>query len=496
MAFHEVSFKKTLFTLLILFSGCSIIAQVTSKDTSRYVPEQYDNGLEYNLIIASSKGLDTEVERLILRGAGVDFVSDDGVTPLIYAVSNKRSKAVDVLLSYGADPNNKTWDGTTPLMVILKEFVNIGDIELTSVTASVEDECLNIAESLLRYGADIDYQDNYGATALNYAAIYGSFRFADLLIYYRADIDRKAYDGTTPLMAAVWAGNAAVADLLVQNGANMEARDNEGFTAFLIAAQNGDTLLLDYLMKKGVDIYEKDTNGWDALSLSIRYNHMDAAALLIRSGEKFRETGRGSLHYYNVAVKFKRKEMFQLLEKNDFPDHYKTQISQVELSISSKLTHTDVYTGMNFLFREPRKSIGLVTGFDTKLWHTRVLMKESDSRFYQYMDKSSIVYAGIFKDIQLTDNAFKSNVILSGSLSAGYFFGNMYLGTEASPESGFRIIPSVSLKIVKKNFGAFTGVEYMNTDFYRVWPLWARAGISYNFDLKHSKTPVKTIKWY
>lgn len=493
---YVVSIKRFLLTIIIVLPACSILAQVTSKDTSGYVPEYYDNGLEYNLMIAASKGLDTEVERLILRGAEVDFVSVDGVTPLIYAVSNKKLGAVNVLLSYGADPNKKTWDGITPLLVILKEYVNIWNIELTKVKASLEDECLNIAESLLRYGADIDYQDSYGATALNYASIYGSFRFADLLIYYRADLDRKAYDGTTPLMAAVWAGHAAVADLLVQNGANMEARDNEGFTAFLIAAQNGDTLLLDYLINKGVDIYEKDLNGWDALSLSIRYNHKDAVALLIRAGEKFREKGRESLNYYNVAVKFRREEIFTLLEKNDFPDHYKTQISQIEFTLSSKLTYSDVYTGINFFFREPRKNIGLVTGFDTKLWYTRVMMKESDYQFYQYMDKSSIVYAGIFKDIPLTDRAFRSNVIFTGSLSAGYFFGNKFRGTVTSPESSLRIIPAVSLKIVKKNFGIFAGIEYMNTDFYKLWPVWARAGISYNFDLKHSKTPVKTIKWY
>ena len=493
---YGVSIKNFLITIVILLPACTLYAQVTSKDTSDYVPEYYDNGLEYNLMIAASKGLDTEVERLILRGAEVDNVSGEGVTPLIYAVSNKKLKAVNVLLSYGADPNKKTLDGMTPLLVILKEYVNMWSIELTKVKTSLEDECLNIAESLLRYGADIDYQDNYGATALNYASIYASFRFADLLIYYRADIDRKAYDGTTPLMAAVWAGHAALADLLVQNGANMEARDNQGFTAFLIAAQNGDTLLLDYLMKKGVDIYEKDLNGWDALSLSIRYNHKDAVALLIRFGEKFRETGRGSLNYYNVAVKFKREEMFQLLEKNGFPDKYKKQISQIELSVSSKFTHTDVYTGMNFFFREPRKNFGLVTGFDTKLWYTKVMMKESDELFFQYMDKSSLVFAGIFKDIPLTDRAFRSNVILTGSLSAGYFFGNKFLGTETSPESSFKIIPSVFFKIIRRNFGAFAGIEYMNTDFYKLWPLWARAGISYNFDLKHTRTPVKTIKWY
>ncbi len=47
---------------------------------------------------------------------------------------------------------------------------------------SLETGCLEIAESLIRYGANIDYQDPKGVTVLNYAAAYGSFRFADLLL--------------------------------------------------------------------------------------------------------------------------------------------------------------------------------------------------------------------------------------------------------------------------------------------------------------------------
>jgi len=491
-----VSIKKILITIVVLILSCPLFAQITASDTASYVPEYYHNALNYNLMIAASKGLYTEVERLILRGAEADAKTDEGVTPLIYAVTNKKLNAANMLLSYGADPNNKTTNGETPLILILKEVVSLEELAYSAVTASMVSNCLEIAESLLRYGADIDFQDNHGATALHYASIYGSFSFTDLLLYYRADIDRKAYDGTTPLMAAVWAGHANVADLLVQNGANMEARDNEGFTPFLIAAQNGDTLLLNYFRTKGVDIYETDPNRWDALSLAIKYNHREAAEMLMKAGINFKDPGRKVLNYYNIAAKYGRKELFETLEKNNFSDHYKPQINQIELSISSKLNIQDIYSGMTFLFREPRKKIGFVTGFDTKLWYTKVMMEESDLLYYQYMDKSSIVYGGIFKEILLKDNPLKSDVILTGTLSGGYFFGNKFKGTETSPASKFRIMPAVSLKLVKKDFAVFAGLEFMNTDFYRTWPVWCRVGLSYNFDLKQSRAPVKTIKWY
>jgi hypothetical protein len=64
------------------------------------------------------------------------------------------------------------------------------------------------------------------------------------------------------------------------------------------------------------------------------------------------------------------------------------------------------------------------------------------------------------------------------------------------PDNKFIIVPAVSIKLVKRNFAFYMGFEYFNSDFYRIWPVWCRAGISYNFDLKHLKTPLKMIKWY
>ncbi|MCU0457304.1 MAG: ankyrin repeat domain-containing protein, partial [Bacteroidales bacterium] len=337
---------------------------------------------------------------------------------------------------------------------------------------------------------------NKGATAVNYAAAYGSFRFADLLLYYRADIDRRDNEGTTPLMSAIWSGYANIADLLIQNGANLEARDKDGFTPFLIAAQNGDTLMLRYLADEGVDIYETCGDGWDALSLCIRYNHIDAVRMLIRTGDKWNDPERKSYNHYRVAARYGRQDVFNLLEKNNFPDRYREKLTQLELSLSLKASPSDIYTGMTFMFREPRVRMGWMAGFDTKLWYTRVMVQVTENLLYQYRDKSSVAYAGIFKDIQLTDNPMRGNFIFTGSLCAGYWFGDKFKGTDTSPESKLMILPAATFKWTKNNFSVLAGIEYMNTDFYKDWPVWLRAGVSYNFDFEFGKPPVKLIKWY
>ncbi len=495
MALPGIPLKGILFTVVTFCIVCQLNAQVTARDTSEYLPEYAENGLEYNLMIAASKGLDTEVERLILRGAEVDATTLEGVTPLIFAISAVKPGAVNILLSYSANPNKLALNFDSPLIIALRKLVDLESTDSNVLKASLERGCLDIAESLLRYGADIDLQDPQGVTPLNYASAYGSFRFADLLLYYRADIDKKDFTGTTPLMSAIWAGYANVADLLIQNGANLEARDNQGFSPLLIAAQNGDTLMLHYLIKEGVDIYEKCEN-WDALSLCIKYNHKEAIKMLIKSGDKWNDPGRDVMNHYNVAARYGRDEVYDMLEKYNFPNKYKPRISQLEISLSAKFNLKDIYSGMKFTFREPRKNIGFLAGFDTKLWYSKVMLEVDEDIYYQYLEQSSMAYAGIFKDIKLTDNPLKGNFYFSGSLSGGYWFGNKFKGTAAKPESKIMILPAAGFKWIRNSFSLHTGIEYMNTNYYKLWPIWIRAGLSYNFDFEFGKTPVKIIKWY
>lgn len=468
-----------IFLSAVLFdSSVKIFAQGQTIDTTDYIPFYYEGALDYNLMIAASRGYSSEIERMFLMGADINAETPEGATPLIFAVSNGHPDAVNTLIRLKADINTSALDFESPLSLAVKKDFRA------------------ISESLIRNGAETSHSDSYGATPLHYASLYGYLTMVDILLYYDADIDARANDGTTPLMAAILAGNDDVADLLIQNGADAEAADYAGFTPFLIAAQTGNSVLLDLLWKKGVDIYEKNHYNWDALSLAIKANKPDAVTLLINNGNRWTYPGRGVVNPYNVAAKYRRRDMIDILRNNNIDGRYKPGIDNIIIAASGRFSKHDYISGFSLTFMEPLTNLGFTAGIDTKIWRTKVLVKKSENLYYQYLDKSSVVYCGITKDMNLSDNAYGSNFCLDASLVFAYSFGNRYEGTEIFPERRITLVPAVGIKwLWSNNLALHAGMELMKTENFKTGPLWGRIGLSYNIFLDNVRAPGKTIKW-
>jgi ankyrin repeat protein len=477
-----LSTRNLLITLVFiisanLFQGRVYCQETTVSDTLDYLPPSIEGALENNLMVAASRGLIMEIERLISKGADIDGESNEGATPLIFAIANNQLGAVKILLSHNPNLDKITSSGETPLLI------------------SAKNQNLKIAEALIRAGANIDLADKNGASALHYAAITGNFEMADMLLYYDANCNKKAIDGTTPLMAAILAGYPDITDLLFQNGANLEARDNSGYTPFLIASQIGDTMVMNLLLKEGVDLYEKNNLNYNALALAIESNQKPAVALLLEKGDKWTSAEKEGVNPYTVASAFGRKDIIELLEKKSVSGRQGLRIDGISITASTKFNIREYFTGLSFSFEEPLINGGIVAGFDLKPTYTRVLVKSSENTYYQYFDKSSIVFAGLFKDFTLSEKSSGMKFIISTSLSAGYCFGGKFKGTNLSPENKLRIIPSAGFKLEHKHFAFRADLEYMNSGFYRIGPLWCRLGVSYNYFLSKVRSQGKTIKW-
>jgi ankyrin repeat protein len=472
------------YTLIILILCLSIPAfsQGSETDTSQYIPllsgPDLQNTLNYSLMVASTEGDTVSIEWLVRHGAEVDAETYEHITPLMFAVANNKVDGVKELLKYRPDVNVISDYSETPLLI------------------AVKNQNLEIAELLIRDSADVNYSDKWGATPLHYASIYGYFYLVDMLLYYDAKIYSKSNDGTTPLMAAIWAGYSDVADLLLQNGADPEERDNLGFTPFLIAAQNGDTVIMDLLLKRRINIYEVNNSNYNALDIAIKSNQKDGTEYLLRKGDKWSNSGSDVVNPYSIAEIYGRKDLAVILKNNNIPRDYKFGFDQVIFNISANATFHDYFIGVSLSFKEPSLNAGIFAGCDIKPTYTRVLIKESENLYYQYMDKGSIAYAGLFKEIPLTNNPLRSNFVLTGSLAIAYRFGDKFKGTEIVPEMKLRIVPCVGLKWSRDPFNITSNLSYMKTEFYKVGPIWFRIGFSYTLFFNDIRASGKIIKWY
>lgn len=466
------------YSQIVISPALTPTQQETVIDTSDYFSYLTTWGISNNLMIAASKGYTVEIKRLIDKGADINTETPEGATALIFAVSNNQLSSVLALLEYNPILDKVTLGFETPLLIAAKN----GNFEIT--------------EALIRAGADMEFTDNNGASPLHYAAAYGYLDIVDLFLYYGASPDVQTDEGTTPLLAAIWAGNTEIADLLIQNGASIEKADYEGFTPFLMASFFGDTIIMDVLHKKGANIYASNKAKHNALSIAISTGDTITAKYLLKKGNKWNSEETDGWDPYVVASKYRRTEMVKILKEYKVPGDLKYGIDQMSFSLTTRFAPHDVYTGFSMSIKEPILNGGLTFGTDVKLWYSRLLYEETENSYYQYMDKSYVVYAGIFKDFNLTENINKFNFALSASLYAGYTFGNYYKGTLIPAESKFKVIPAIAIKMTKQNLTFIGGMEYIKTEFYKNGPLWFRLGITYNYFFDNIRIKVRPLKWF
>ena len=477
--FHRGSRCKTLLAAILLLVSCAVTqAQVTlvMQDTTDYLP--YPDGLNTNLAIAASKGYVNEIHRLIRKGADVNAIDYIGASPIIYAVANMQDASVTALLSYHAKTDFLTNESESPLHIAAKLGL------------------AGIAEILIRSDADINIRDRYGCTPLHYAAAYDYITTTDVLIYYGAAIDNTDNQGTTPLMAAVWAGSALATDLLLQSGSNPSLSDSKGFTPLMVAAQNADTLLTRLLLDYGAEISSVNSYNYDVAAMAARTGDTDYTEFLLNSTSWKESRNKNAINPVSVAREYGRTSLFNLYKKYGIKGKRGLNISMATLSLYSRMSWNDIYTGGSISLVEPLYSLKLNIGFDMKPKWTRVLVNPDEGNFIQYMDKRYLFTAGVGREFVFSENLFSGKLALTPNLNGGYLIGSTYPGTYHKPASRFVFVPSVMVERTAENFRIGGGYEYMDANLYRPGPGWFKLELSYNVKFSGNSGRLKNIYWY
>lgn len=162
-----------------------------------------------NMLSAAIKGDHQEMVISALGdGADINAICNQGLTPLMMALSMKNSSMVRFLIDQGADVDCAS-QGITPLIMAMT----------TSQNAMVQ--------LLVDKGASTNCTWR-GYTPLLIAAKDGLTQIADILIKADADVNIRTPDGLTVLMIAATSGSTEIIENLLANGADASATTEKG----------------------------------------------------------------------------------------------------------------------------------------------------------------------------------------------------------------------------------------------------------------------------
>ena len=173
----------------------------------------------------------TIAKYLLNNGANVHAADINFNTKLCLAARNGELEMVQLLIEYGADPNNKCFRNQTAL----------------HRTVDVK-----IAKILMDSGADIEARDKDNNTKLCLAASKGELEMAELLLENGADANTRCANNQTPLHLAASSdqNGVRVAAALILHGADRNPEAILRITPMEIAFKTGNQEFLEFLRQE------------------------------------------------------------------------------------------------------------------------------------------------------------------------------------------------------------------------------------------------------
>ena len=184
---------------------------------------------------------------------------------LFAAIENEAPRIVEDLLKIGCDPN-----AINP---------NV-DYDWTPLSKALERNCIDIAEILLKHGADIEAPCCFrGQTVLHHASGDGTLEIVEFLLKHNANINALDRHKTTPLYLAAIENEAEIVKTLLINGANANIQDDEELiTPFFFAVGEIVKVFLDFAIN--LDLNKRNLEGNTAFECALEDSDFEAAKTL------------------------------------------------------------------------------------------------------------------------------------------------------------------------------------------------------------------------
>jgi len=123
-----------------------------------------------------------------------------------------------------------------------------------------------LARELISQGADVNQLTPQGVTPLHVAARFGQIPLTQLLLEEGADVSATYQDSWTPLHLAAKGGHVDVAKLLFDYGAKMNEMESTT-TPLHIAVQEQHQRMVAFLLASGASVSTPFKEGWCSVSV-------------------------------------------------------------------------------------------------------------------------------------------------------------------------------------------------------------------------------------
>lgn len=242
------------------------------------------------LIYALSLEKYTIAEYLLKQGADPRIPNDEGITAMDFVphgstlyeliLKKEKEKALQALppaTRYSQLLLEEAAKNDTQLKTI-KEYLHLGaDINYqdangyTALMIAVDNQNERLAEYLLRQGANPLLSNKYGEkpsdlTSQNYS-IYRSLKKAEKMAELETLTKREKYSLLLQELVSDSEANAQNIDELLDSGADINYQNSKGFTALMLAVDAGNERIAEYLLENGANPLIRNRRGYTARKL-------------------------------------------------------------------------------------------------------------------------------------------------------------------------------------------------------------------------------------
>lgn len=303
-----------------------------------------------------------KVQKFVELGANVNKADGLGFKPLVHVMKSgyDNVEIFDYLISKGAQYKD---DNIIEIIAIMYSSKNImkylisqdsyyqNDLNERLIRNAIKSLKLSRTKRLIYLGADVNYQNEVGLTALSEAITFDELKTVKLLISKGAKLKNPYL-----LNLLIRRGHLNIFKELYSSSVDINMIFRNGDGTFLINAVSSNNIdIVKYLISKGADINIKDQVSEDyALSNAVRNKNIEIFNYLVSKGAKLNMKSRMQRTILDEAIESKSLKMIDLvlshIDVNNEDSHYtfENNCKYESLSIIKKFIEKGIDLNRNF----------------------------------------------------------------------------------------------------------------------------------------------------